>query len=128
MDEQAEKLKFYTDKHVPKSVTVQLRKHDIDAVRCEEVGMGDSSDDEHLEYAAREGRIVVTFDKDFKRIHAEWMAQGRSHSGIMFVSRRLQGPDGVGRIVVTLIDYYDLIAGGAGTIEADIADRITFIR
>lgn len=128
MDEQPEKLKFYTDKHVPKSVSVELRKRGIDAVRCEEVGMGDASDEEHLEYAAREGRIIVTFDKDFKRIHAEWMSQSRTHAGIMFVSRRLQGLDGVGRIVLTLIDYYDLIVGGAGTIEADIANRITFIR
>jgi predicted nuclease of predicted toxin-antitoxin system len=121
-------LKFYTDTHIAKAVAEQLRQRGIDAVHCEEVGMADASDPEHLEYATKEGRVMVSHDRDFQSHHYEWLAEGKPHAGIISVSRRLQGTPNIGRIVTTLAEYHQLIAEGAGTVEADIANQLIEIR
>jgi predicted nuclease of predicted toxin-antitoxin system len=77
-------IKFYTDTHIAKAVAVQLRARGIDVVRCEEVGMAEADDDAHLAYATREGRVVITADRDFLRLHKQWQAAGKSHGGIIY--------------------------------------------
>jgi len=40
----------------------------------------------HLEYAAARGLALVTKNpKDFRDLHQEWQAQGRSHHGIFLI-------------------------------------------
>ncbi|GBD15594.1 hypothetical protein HRbin26_00485 [bacterium HR26] len=39
-------------------------------MRAEEAGMLEAADQEHLALALREGRVVVTQDADFLRLHA----------------------------------------------------------
>lgn len=120
-------LKFYTDKHIHKAVATQLRQRGVDVVRCEEVGMGDAKDHEHLEYALRENRVMITGDVDFLLIHDEWQRSGKSHAGIMRCQPHLQGPQGIGIIVKTVLMYHELIEGGAGKIEDDIANQIIYV-
>lgn len=118
-------LKFYADTHIPKAVTVQLRLRDVDIVRCEEIGMAEATDEAHLRYAAAEGRAMVTHDDDFLVLHATYQEQNIKHSGIMYVQPALQG--NVGQMVKRLFEYFELIEGGAGTLENDIANQITYI-
>jgi predicted nuclease of predicted toxin-antitoxin system len=120
-------LKLYTDKHIPKAVATQLRKQGIDIVRCEDVGLGDVDDLTHLEFATHERRVVITRDADFTRLHAAWQSDGRKHAGIMFCSSDIQGESAVGKIVNLVMMYHELIEGGAGTVENDIANRLIFI-
>lgn len=127
MAEQPAKLKCYTDKNIPKAVTTQLRSHGVDIVRCEDVGLGDADDIAHLEYATHEGRMLITQDADFTRYHAEWQAENKHHAGIMYCLSHLQGNDGVGRIVSEVLMYHELIEGGAGSVEDDIANRLLFV-
>ena len=47
------------------------------------------SDEEQLAFAARQGRIFLTCDNDFLRLHA----QGIQHAGIVYVNR--QTPIGI---------------------------------
>ena len=48
------------------------------------LGRNGFRDDEHLEFAAAEGWIIFTFDAgDFARLHWQWIADGRSHAGII---------------------------------------------
>ena len=56
---------FYTDAHIHYAAVKQLRDKGVDIVRCQDVGMDDASDSEHLTYATDQGRVVVTCDKDF---------------------------------------------------------------
>jgi hypothetical protein len=43
-------------------------------------------DDYHLEYATRHGLTLITKNPvDFRRLHDEWQAQGRTHNGIWLV-------------------------------------------
>jgi predicted nuclease of predicted toxin-antitoxin system len=47
-----------------------LRDGGWDAVHAGEIGMHSSADLEILDYAAREGRVVITLDRDFPQILA----------------------------------------------------------
>ena len=119
-------LRFYTDTHIAKQVAIQLRERGIDVVRCEEVGMADADDDEHLEYAVQHGLTVITKDNDFLRLHAQWMAAGQEHAGIFFSSKR--AIPAIGEIVVVCSMYYELIKEGAGTAEDDVHNQTIFIK
>lgn len=127
MSDTVESLKFYTDKHIPKSVALQLRSRGVDVVRCEEVGLAQADDETHLRYATQQNRAVVTRDTDFLRLHSQWMQQGNQHSGIMFLHDYLQGEGSVGPIVKELFSYYELVMGSAATIEKDVANQVIYV-
>jgi hypothetical protein len=116
------------DTHITNAIAVQLRVNGVDVVRCEEVGMATASDPEHLEYATQLGRVVISHDQDFLRLHKEWQLQGKKHAGILYCLPSLQGKPGIGRIVKECLDLHMMILGGAGTIEDDVANRIYFVR
>src|SRR5574341_1990538 len=116
-------LKFYTDTHIAKQVAVQLRNRGVDIVRCEEVGMAEASDLALLEYAIEEDRAVVSIDKHFPGWHKRWMETGKTHTGIFCLHRNLQGDGAIGRIVIELYEYHQLVEFGAATLEKDIHNR-----
>jgi hypothetical protein len=120
-------LRFYTDTHIARAVAEQLRAHGVDIVRCEEVGLAEASDLEHLDYATQQGRVMITQDKDFLRLHSEWQQQNKSHAGIMFCLPHLRGLKYAGVIIRLCLDYHELIAGGAGTLEEDIINQVVYI-
>jgi hypothetical protein len=121
------KLKFYTDKHIPKAVTKQLQKRGVDVIRCEEAGLSHAEDFVHLEYATRAGRVVISHDTDFIRLHHKWQSEGKKHAGIMFCLAYLQGEAKVGRMIGEIMMYHELIASGAGDIESDVANHLIFV-
>lgn len=127
MLEAHESLRFYTDKHIVMAAVRQLRRRGIDVLRCEDIGLDDAPDEEHLEYSTREGRVIITNDTDFLRLHDIWQAEGRRHAGIMFCLDEVQGEYAIGRIVSEAETYHGLIEIGAGTIEADIANQIIYV-
>jgi microsomal dipeptidase-like Zn-dependent dipeptidase len=127
MEERPPSIKFYTDTHIARAVTEQLRARGVDIVRCEEVGRADASDEEHLEYATEQDRVLITHDADFLRLNQTWQEQGQAHAGIMFVQSHLQGAEYVGPIIRAVIEFHDLMVGGAGSFDEDIANRVFFI-
>lgn len=82
-----ERIKFYTDEHVPKAVARGLRERGVDVLTVAEVGMLGASDEEHLALARREERVLFTRDADFLRLHAA----GVRHARIVYA--HLQGLD-----------------------------------
>lgn len=76
----AERVRFYTDEHVAKAVVRGLRHRGIDVVTAAEAGLLEATDKEHLAWAQREGRVMVTQDTDFLRLHAT----GSEHAGIAY--------------------------------------------
>ena len=46
-----DKIRFYIDSHIAKSLTTQLRLNNVDVIRCQELGFEDESDLFHFEYA-----------------------------------------------------------------------------
>ena len=76
------------DEHVAKSVTEGLRRRGVDVVTVQELGLQVAEDQQHLERAAQEGRVVVTQDTDFLRLHAA----GISHRGIVYAPQQKPVP------------------------------------
>lgn len=73
-------MKFYLDEHIPKGVLEGLRRRGVDVLTVQEAGRSGDSDEKQLSFAAREGRVLVTFDDDFLKLDAT----GVSHAGIVF--------------------------------------------
>jgi hypothetical protein len=54
-----------------------------------DVEMIEREDAEHLAYAAELGRVLCTFNVgDFCRLHDEYLAQGRTHAGIILMRQQ----------------------------------------
>ena len=55
-----------------------------------ETGMAQKTDEEQLEWAAANSRVVYSFNRgDFYGLHTAWLKAGRSHSGIILSRQRL---------------------------------------
>ena len=68
------------DRHLARA----LRARGADLVAANEIAMIGRQDHEQLAYAATEGRAIYTFNvPDFCRLHAEWIAAGKPHAGII---------------------------------------------
>lgn len=76
------------DEHVAKSVTEGLRRRGVNVVTVQELGLQAAEDQQHLQRATQEGRVVVTQDTDFLRLHAA----GLSHGGIVYAPQQTPVP------------------------------------
>ena len=74
------RIRFLTDEHVPKAVAKGLRERGIEAMTVAEAGTLGAEDAWHLAYAKAEGRVVMTQDVDYLRLHAA----GVPHAGIVY--------------------------------------------
>jgi predicted nuclease of predicted toxin-antitoxin system len=93
-------LRYYFDEHVSAAIATQLRTRGVDVENAYEAGRAGRkiSDNEQLEYATSQGRVLVSIDRDFARLNASQMA----HAGIILLQRRL----GIGQ----LVEYLELMA------------------
>ena len=86
------KLPFLPDEDLSQRVAEGLRRQGIDAVSVHEIGRGSRglTDAEQLEYAAAEGCMLVTYNRqDFQALDDEWLRQERSHAGILWCADRV---------------------------------------
>jgi hypothetical protein len=61
-----------------------LKARGVDVLSALEAEMVEKSDAHHLEYATTERRALYSFNiGDFFRLHTSWLAQGKSHSGLI---------------------------------------------
>lgn len=66
-----------------------LRARGVDVLTALDSGMIERSDEDHLEYATKEGRVLYSFNVgDFYRLHQEYLAEGKSHTGIIFARQQ----------------------------------------
>ena len=80
-------MKALLDEQLSPQIAVILREegHDVNAV-AERDDLVGYSDRMVLEAAAAEDRAVVTNNvKDFRPLAAEWLAQGRTHPGLILL-------------------------------------------
>lgn len=111
------RVRLFTDEDVYASVVVALRRHGFDAVSTPEVNRTGSTDLAQLEWAAQEGRALVTFNvADFARLHHEWMIAGRHHSGLIVSQQRA-----IGDIIRRLLHL------GQTLTAENMADRLEYL-
>jgi predicted nuclease of predicted toxin-antitoxin system len=95
------RVSLYTDEHIGRAVVRGLRQRGVDVCTVVDAGMLGAPDEAHLERARTEGRVVVSHDPDFLRLHT----QGVDHAGIAFVS--CERP--IGQIIQGLMLIYALL-------------------
>jgi uncharacterized protein with PIN domain len=100
----AERIRLYTDEHVSKAVVKGLRERGVDVLTVVEAGKLGASDEGHLEFARREGRVIFTQDDDFLRIHAS----GKEHAGIVYTPQ----PTAIGEAIHGLMLIVELLEPG----------------
>lgn len=79
-----ERLKFHLDENLPNALANALRRRGVDVTTTPEQELRTASDETQLAFACSQGRVLVTSDSDFLRLHAH----GRDHAGIVFVNQR----------------------------------------
>jgi len=80
-------VKALLDEQLSPQIAAMLRRAGYDVVAvAERDDLVGSSDRILLEVAGRESRAVVTNNiKDFRPLAAEWLAQGRTHEGLILL-------------------------------------------
>ncbi len=109
----ADAIRFYADVHIPRSVTLALRRRGVDVLTAQDIGMKAATDPEHLAHATSEGRVLVTQDADFLALHASGMA----HTGIAYAR---QGTS-IGTMVNGILLIFDVMA------QADMSNWVEFL-
>src|SRR6266496_3107051 len=79
-------MRFLLDMNLPPASGDRLRVEGHDAIHALDAGFSNLSDHDLFERAAKDGRIVVTFDLDFGEIGG---AADRSASGVVLLRLRL---------------------------------------
>jgi predicted nuclease of predicted toxin-antitoxin system len=83
------RARLYLDEDVIPEVARILRSRGIDAVSVHEVGATGLSDEEQLERATAENRVLLTNNyRDFLGLFARWLEVGRPHAGIIVSYRQ----------------------------------------
>jgi hypothetical protein len=72
------------DVHIPQSITIQLRRRNIDVLTAQEDGTLELPDDQLLERSTALGRILFTQDIRFRAMAEAWQRQGKPFAGLIF--------------------------------------------
>jgi predicted nuclease of predicted toxin-antitoxin system len=95
-------LSFFLDEDLSYRVAEGLRRVGIDAVSATELGRSNRRlpDQQQLEYAAAEGRVLVTYNRaDYQTLDIEWRNQGLTHPGILWCVDRSIPRHAIGELV-----------------------------
>lgn len=107
-------IRFHLDEHVAGAVALGLRLRGIDVSSTVEADLTAATDEQQLAFAAGQGRVLVTHDADFLRLHAA----GHSHAGIVFCRQR---DATVGGLVRGLVLIHALLA------PEEMVSRVEFL-
>ena len=84
-------IRLYLDRHIKPQLADDLRADGYDVVTTQEAGLDTAPDEDQLQFAAAEGRAILTFNiRDFAPLHEQRTKAGRDHAGII-VSQQLGG-------------------------------------
>lgn len=92
-------------KHYKTELASALKAKGVDAVSAQESGRKGLPDEEQLNFATNNGRVLFTYNVgDFIKLHSNFIKQGRDHQGII-VSKQVtisQALNGLLSLVNTL--------------------------
>ena len=97
--EQPSCIALYLDEDLTYKLAEALRERGFDAIVAYEVGHIEVPDQVHLEFAAAQGRALVTYNaKDFLPLFDRWWESGKQHHGVI-VSEQLAFGEMLRRLV-----------------------------
>jgi len=98
------------DQGLPASAAILLREAGWDAVHVREMAMHEATDDEILDYAARESRVLITLDRDFPEILA--LTAATRPSVVLIRQHRLRAAELAALIASIFQDYQNALEQG----------------
>jgi len=107
-------IRFHLDEHISALVAAGLRRRNIDVTTTADPGLIGAADLAHIEFAASSGRVLVTQDDDFLRMHA----QGAAHAGIAYCQQQSRS---AGEVLRRLILIHDLLS------PEEMAGKVEFL-
>lgn len=82
-------LSLYFDEDVSVVIVKIFQAHGFDAICASQMKMFGKTDEQQLAYASSKGRVFITHNKEhFLKLHKDYLAMGRHHSGIVLMARR----------------------------------------
>jgi predicted nuclease of predicted toxin-antitoxin system len=85
-------MRFYLDEDISPRIAEMLRKIGTDGASAHEVQMMGVSDGEQLDFAAAEGRCLVTFNRnDFIMLTRLYLDTNRPHCGVLIIPHTFKG-------------------------------------
>ncbi|MDQ7027943.1 MAG: DUF5615 family PIN-like protein [Anaerolineae bacterium] len=124
-------IKFLIDEQINVRVAPELRAKGLEAVSVHELGLGNQSykDAPLLELATSRGETILTLDKDFPRLHAEWMEIGKNHCGIFYgETSKYQRTGAIGILVNFCVEWAQLIGDDDEILKQFVYNQIEYIR
>ena len=94
-------IRFHLDEHNDRAIATGLRQRGVDVTTTPDAGLRGAVDENHIAFAISKGRVVVTKDADFLRLHAA----GVEHLGIVYIP---SGPLSIGAIIRGLILIWEI--------------------
>jgi predicted nuclease of predicted toxin-antitoxin system len=74
-----DRIRFHLDENVASAIANALRRRGVDVTTTRDAGLVEASDEDHLQYALAEGRVIFTHDDDYL-----FIAKQRKHAGIVY--------------------------------------------
>lgn len=66
-----------------------LRARGMDAKTALDENMIDRADEEHLDFATKQGRVLYSFNRgDFYALHTRFLSEGKPHAGIILANQQ----------------------------------------
>ena len=109
-----ERIRFHCDEHIDPAIASGLRRRGIDVTTTADAGLLGATDEQHLEFARAQQRLVITKDTDFLRLSAS----GEEHHGIGFCE---QGTRTIGQMLTSLVHIYEELT------PAEVKNRVIYL-
>jgi hypothetical protein len=110
---------YFDEDSMDKTLVQALRARGADVITAFEAGMVARSDEDQLEFAGSENRVLYSFNaSDFYHLHSQFLAGGKSHAGIVLSQQQQYSVGTQMRRLLRLI---------AEVPAPDMRDRIEFL-
>jgi len=96
------RIRFHLDENVNPIIAQALRQYGIDVTTSTEARVLSKNDEEQLEFALKENRVLVTHDNDFLRM----AGQSSEHPGIAYCHLEARS---IGEIIRALQLIYEVL-------------------
>lgn len=92
-------LKFLAHENIASRIIIKILENGFDIKRIDKISPG-LSDDDIIEIAQKENRIILTHDKDFANIYKYPL---KKHEGVILIRLKNQSPKNVIKYLIPLI-------------------------
>ncbi|MBI5471598.1 MAG: DUF5615 family PIN-like protein [Ignavibacteriae bacterium] len=113
-------IRLYLDEDsMAHDLIAALRMRGWDVTTSREMHMNRHSDEEHLNTATQQGRVLFSFNRgDFCRIHKRYALEGKHHTGIIVANQQQYSVGETMRRILHL---------AAAKTSDDMRDRVEFL-